>query len=94
MLPPIRCFECGRPIADKWIRFQNLVNEYESEMKDEDFENIDIYNKKVYVNQPQYKALVKLFTGKEPQKDELMLKDYVKEKGLCCIKNMLCSVDL
>lgn len=31
MIIPIRCMNCGKPIADKWIYFQNELQKYRKE---------------------------------------------------------------
>ena len=33
MIIPIRCMNCGKPIADKWLYFQQEVKEYRNSKK-------------------------------------------------------------
>jgi DNA-directed RNA polymerase subunit N (RpoN/RPB10) len=78
MIIPIRCFTCGKLLANKWITYNKLVKQFSTEEQNED-RMIDIN----YINS---KNLVK--TAESKALDELKLKRY------CCRKHMLTHVDL
>ena len=78
MIIPIRCFTCGKLLANKWKTYNKLVKEFSTDEQNED-RMIDIN----YINS---KNLVK--TAESKALDELKLKRY------CCRKHMLTHVDL
>lgn len=54
MIIPIRCFTCGKIIADKWHYYQEKKNEYS---KEDINSYIDIEQLKKNEYTPEYKAL-------------------------------------
>ena len=54
MIIPIRCFTCGKIIADKWNYYQEKKNEYSQEDTNS---YIDIEQLKKEEYTPEYKAL-------------------------------------
>ena len=56
MIIPIRCFTCGKIIADKWEFYQKKKNEYSQDDSNKDtYIDLDKLKKQQYT--PEYKAL-------------------------------------
>ena len=56
MIIPIRCFTCGKRIADKWEFYQKKKNEYSQDDSNKDtYIDLDKLKKQQYT--PEYKAL-------------------------------------
>ena len=56
MIIPIRCFTCGKIIADKWEFYQKKKAEYSQEEHNRDtYIDVDKLKKQEYT--PEYKAL-------------------------------------
>lgn len=56
MIIPIRCFTCGKIIADKWEFYQRKKAEYSQDDRNRDtYIDIDKLKKQEYT--PEYKAL-------------------------------------
>lgn len=82
MIIPIRCFTCGKVLADKWNYYQTKCKEIEkrvdtSKLTIEDL-RIDDKNKSTYFD--------------ESFKGELL--DSLDLKKICCRRHMLGHVDL
>lgn len=82
MIIPIRCFTCGKVLADKWVYYQEKCKEIEkrvdtSKLTIEDL-RIDEKNKSTYFE--------------ESFKGELL--DNIGLKKICCRRHMLGHVDL
>ena len=82
MIIPIRCFTCGKVLADKWVYYQEKCKEIEkrvdtSKLTIEDL-RIDEKNKSTYFE--------------ESSKGELL--DNSGLKKICCRRHMLGHVDL
>jgi DNA-directed RNA polymerase I, II, and III subunit RPABC5 len=83
MIIPVRCFSCGKVIANKWLTYNKLVEQYDAEN--------GIYNKndeskilnKDYVNDPN-----KTETAEKRALDEIGLHRY------CCRRMFLGHVDI
>jgi len=79
MIIPVRCFTCGAVLADKWVQYNTLTNEYRKETKHKDVELLDI-DALTSNNNPvtaEYKALQDL--------------DITR---VCCRRHFLCNVDM
>lgn len=78
MIIPIRCFTCGKILANKWQTYQNMVQDFK--IKDKDGNDlIDIE----YIKSDNLKK-----TAQAIALDKLGLQRY------CCRKHMLTHVDL
>jgi DNA-directed RNA polymerase subunit N (RpoN/RPB10) len=82
MIIPIRCFTCGKVLADKWVYYQEKCKEIEkrvdtSKLTIDDL-RIDEKNKSTYFE--------------ESFKGELL--DNIGLKKICCRRHMLGHVDL
>ena len=56
MIIPIRCFTCGKIIADKWEFYQKKKKEYSQDDRNKDtYIDLDKLKKQEYT--PEYKAL-------------------------------------
>ena len=56
MIIPIRCFTCGKIIADKWEFYQQKKAEYSQDERNRDtYIDVDKLKKQEYT--PEYKAL-------------------------------------
>jgi DNA-directed RNA polymerases I, II, and III subunit RPABC5 len=78
MIIPIRCFSCGKLLANKWETYNMLVKQYSKEgVEGERLIDINYINSMKLEKTPESKAL-----------DHLGLKRY------CCRKHMLTHVDL
>ena len=56
MIIPIRCFTCGKIIADKWEFYQQKKKEYSQDDRNKDtYIDLDKLKKQEYT--PEYKAL-------------------------------------
>lgn len=79
MIIPVRCFTCGAVLADKWVQYNTLTNEYRKDTKHKDVELLDI-DALTSNNNPvtaEYKALQDL--------------DITR---VCCRRHFLCNVDM
>lgn len=79
MIIPVRCFTCGAVIADKWVQYNTLTNEYRKDTKHKDVELLDIDALTSNDNPvtAEYKALQDL--------------DIIR---VCCRRHFLCNVDM
>tara|TARA_Y100000766_G_scaffold277799_1_gene283679 strand:- start:648 stop:899 length:252 start_codon:yes stop_codon:yes gene_type:complete len=79
MIIPVRCFTCGAVLADKWVQYNTLTNEYRKDTKHKDVELLDIDALTSNDNQvtAEYKALQDL--------------DITR---VCCRRHFLCNVDM
>ena len=79
MIIPVRCFTCGAVLADKWVQYNTLINEYRKETKHKDVELLDIDALTSNDNPvtAEYKALKDL--------------DITR---VCCRRHFLCNVDM
>ncbi|GIS52809.1 MAG: DNA-directed RNA polymerase subunit N [Paracoccaceae bacterium] len=79
MIIPVRCFTCGAVIADKWVQYNTLTNEYRKDTKHKDVELLDIDALTSNDNPvtAEYKALQDL--------------DITR---VCCRRHFLCNVDM
>lgn len=79
MIIPVRCFTCGAVLADKWVQYNTLTNEYRKDTKHKDVELLDI-DALTSTDNPvtaEYKALQDL--------------DITR---VCCRRHFLCNVDM
>lgn len=79
MIIPVRCFTCGAVLADKWVQYNTLTNEYRKDTKHKDVELLDI-DALTSSDNPvtaEYKALQDL--------------DITR---VCCRRHFLCNVDM
>tara|TARA_B100001094_G_scaffold59164_2_gene54655 strand:+ start:258 stop:509 length:252 start_codon:yes stop_codon:yes gene_type:complete len=79
MIIPVRCFTCGAVLADKWVQYNTLINEYRKDTKHKDVELLDI-DALTSNNNPvtaEYKALQDLDISR-----------------VCCRRHFLCNVDM
>lgn len=79
MIIPVRCFTCGAVLADKWVQYNTLINEYRKDTKHKDVELLDI-DALTSNNNPvtaEYKALQDLDISR-----------------VCCRRHFLCKVDM
>tara|TARA_X000000368_G_C23043724_1_gene718159 strand:+ start:1514 stop:1765 length:252 start_codon:yes stop_codon:yes gene_type:complete len=79
MIIPVRCFTCGAVLADKWVEYNTLINEYRKDTKHKDVELLDI-DALTSNNNPvtaEYKALQDLDISR-----------------VCCRRHFLCNVDM
>jgi len=79
MIIPVRCFTCGAVLADKWVQYNTLTNEYRKDTKHKDVELLDIDALTSNDNPvtAEYKALKDL--------------DITR---VCCRRHFLCNVDM
>ena len=79
MIIPVRCFTCGAVIADKWVQYNTLTNEYRKDTKHKDVELLDIDALTSNDNPvtAEYKALQDLDINR-----------------VCCRRHFLCNVDM
>tara|TARA_B100001113_G_scaffold218870_1_gene179519 strand:+ start:1090 stop:1341 length:252 start_codon:yes stop_codon:yes gene_type:complete len=79
MIIPVRCFTCGAVLADKWVQYNTLINEYRKETKHKDVELLDIDALTSNDNPvtAEYKALKDLEISR-----------------VCCRRHFLCNVDM
>ncbi len=79
MIIPVRCFTCGAVLADKWVQYNTLTNEYRKDTKHKDVELLDIDALTSNDNPvtAEYKALQDL--------------DITR---VCCRRHFLCNVDM
>ena len=83
MLIPIRCFTCGKPLADKYDYY---LKEVQKLQKKEETKEDKPVTKKKQAEDEQYKHFESLRTG--PILDKLGLNRY------CCRRHMLGTVDM
>ena len=79
MIIPVRCFTCGAVLADKWVQYNTLTNEYRKDTKHKDVELLDI-DALTSTDNPvtaEYKALQDLDISR-----------------VCCRRHFLCNVDM
>ena len=79
MIIPVRCFTCGAVLADKWVQYNTLTNEYRKDTKHKDVELLDI-DALTSTDNPvtaEYKALQDLDNTR-----------------VCCRRHFLCNVDM
>lgn len=43
MIIPIRCFTCGKVLADKWLYFKRKLEERKSDMEEDTDSNVDFF---------------------------------------------------
>jgi DNA-directed RNA polymerase subunit N (RpoN/RPB10) len=79
MIIPIRCFTCGKTLADKWDWYEEEVKKLEKKMEEE-------AEKKGEDTTPEAKYFDKVRSGKIL--DQLGLTRY------CCRRHMLGQVDM
>ena len=79
MIIPVRCFTCGAVLADKWVQYNTLTNEYRKDTKHKDVELLDIDALTSNDNPvtAEYKALQDLDIAR-----------------VCCRRHFLCNVDM
>ena len=79
MIIPVRCFTCGAVLADKWVQYNTLTNEYRKDTKHKDVELLDIDALTSNDNPvtAEYKALKDLEISR-----------------VCCRRHFLCNVDM
>lgn len=83
MIIPVKCFTCGKVLADKYRFYQTEVRKRKlanKSSKDDNYENID---KVMY--------LTKEFHEKTPEGEVL---DELNLKKMCCRRHMLTHVDI
>lgn len=80
MLIPVRCFTCGKTLADKWDYYEEEVKKLEKKLEE------DQEKKKTPVDTEDPKYFDKVRSGKIL--DELGLTRY------CCRRHMLGQVDM
>ena len=56
MIIPVRCFTCGKIIANRWDLYIRKKNEYSQEDTDSNI-NIEMINSGNYIETPESKAL-------------------------------------
>jgi DNA-directed RNA polymerase subunit N (RpoN/RPB10) len=82
MIIPLRCFTCGKVLADKWVYYENKSKELDKQIEASTLTindlSIDEKNKKTYFDSN--------FKGK--------ILDDLGLKKLCCRRHMLGHVDL
>jgi DNA-directed RNA polymerase subunit N (RpoN/RPB10) len=83
MIIPIRCFTCGKPLADKYDYY---LKEVQKLQKKEDAKEDKPLSKKKAAEEEQYKDFESLRTG--PVLDKLGLHRY------CCRRHMIATVDM
>jgi DNA-directed RNA polymerase I, II, and III subunit RPABC5 len=83
MLIPIRCFTCGKPLADKYDYY---LKEVQKLQKKEETKEEKPITKKKQTEEEQYKHFESRRTG--PILDKLGLNRY------CCRRHMLGTVDM
>jgi DNA-directed RNA polymerase I, II, and III subunit RPABC5 len=85
MLIPIRCFTCGKPLADKYDYYLKEVQKLQKKEDTKDEKGTPVSKKKAG-EEEQYKHFESLRTG--PVLDKLGLNRY------CCRRHMLGTVDM
>jgi DNA-directed RNA polymerase subunit N (RpoN/RPB10) len=81
MIIPIRCFTCGKVLADKWELYNNICEKYDKEIED----TSDNVNKDTSDN-------VNKISSDKKQRGEIL--DSMGIKKICCRRIMLSTVDL
>jgi DNA-directed RNA polymerase I, II, and III subunit RPABC5 len=85
MLIPIRCFTCGKPLADKYDYYLKEVQKLQKKEESKEEKGTPVSKKKANDDE-QYKHFESLRTG--PVLDKLGLNRY------CCRRHMLGTVDM
>jgi DNA-directed RNA polymerase I, II, and III subunit RPABC5 len=85
MLIPIRCFTCGKPLADKYDYYLKEVQKLQKKEESKEEKGTSVSKKKANDDE-QYKHFESLRTG--PVLDKLGLNRY------CCRRHMLGTVDM
>lgn len=84
MIIPIRCFTCGKVIADLWPKYIELVNKYnkENEQYDKDIDDTELLDKNYTLSDNH---------SDTPQKKAM---DFLQLDRYCCRRHFLCHVDI
>lgn len=83
MIIPVRCFTCGKVIGDKWLKYVELVEEYDAK-------------KGIYDKNDDSKVMNKDYVHNENKEEtsEKMALDYLKLTRYCCRRHFLGHVDI
>lgn len=91
MIIPVKCFTCGKVIADKWLEYEKRVNSVKAEQKQSGGEGRPPAKDKAMNNSadgsnPANSIILDAFRGK--------ILDDLGMKRICCRRHMLTHVDL
>ena len=80
MIIPVRCFTCGNVLADKWLAYNRLCNQFKD--GDNNPETFVIYDVNAYLKKSQ----------EDMKSAEGKAMDALKIHKLCCRRHMLTTV--
>tara|TARA_B100000073_G_C23626913_1_gene530909 strand:- start:118 stop:360 length:243 start_codon:yes stop_codon:yes gene_type:complete len=79
MIIPVRCFTCGKVLADKYLHYKNKVRQLKIDQKTDE-------EKVIYLT-PEY-------IQKSSKTPEGIVMDELKLTNICCRRHLLTHVDI